>query len=179
MVSRRRLAVFLKYFVPSILIVAVMLGRIQLLRMVLFMVRASVGWAVRSGNSLRESLRAQIDLINSQQIVFFSRGDNVANLNNVILYVRRNEHTNRLKVVIIVEHPDEVPKRLATDLDLLDQAYPEIEIELQIVEGRFGPALVKRLSEEWSIPRNFMFIGSPGNRFPYRLEELGGVRLII
>lgn len=173
------LAVFLKYFVPSVLIVAVMLGRIQLLRMVLFMVRASVGWAVRSGNSLRESLRNQIDLINSQQIVFFSRGDNVANLNNVILYVRRNEHTNRLKVVIVVEHPDEVPKRLATDLDLLDQAYPEIEIELQIVEGRFGPALVKRLSEEWSIPRNFMFIGSPGNRFPYRLEELGGVRLII
>ena len=90
-----------------------------------------------------------------------------------------NEHTNRMKVVILVENPEDVPARLATDLDLLDQAYPEIEIELQVVEGRFGPAIVERLSKEWGIPKNFMFIGSPGDRFPYRLEELGGVRLIV
>jgi hypothetical protein len=28
-------------------------------------------------------------------------------------------------------------------------------------------------------PKNQMFIGTPGDRFPRRLEELGGVRLII
>ena len=173
------LVVFLEYFVPALLIVAVMLGRIQLLRGVVFIVSGSIGWVVGFGSRVRQSLRSEIDRINSQQMVFFTRGDHVANLNNVILYVRRNEHTNRLKIVILAQRPEEVPDRLAEDLEFLDQAYPEIEIELQVVEGRFDPATIERLSREWGIPTNFMFIGSPGEHFQYRLEELGGVRLII
>ena len=39
--------------------------------------------------------------------------------------------------------------------------------------------LIQKLSEEWDIPTNLMFIGSPGGRLPYGLAELGGVRLII
>ena len=38
---------------------------------------------------------------------------------------------------------------------------------------------IEQLSQQWRIPKNFMFIGSPGDRFPHRLEHLGGVRLII
>ena len=45
--------------------------------------------------------------------------------------------------------------------------------------GSFGPELIERLSKEWSIPKNFMFISSPGEKFSYRVEELGGVRLIL
>ena len=48
-----------------------------------------------------------------------------------------------------------------------------------VVHGKFGPELIGRLSEEWDIPKNFMFIGSPGDHFLYGLAELGGVRLII
>jgi hypothetical protein len=29
------------------------------------------------------------------------------------------------------------------------------------------------------VPKNQMFIGTPGDRFPHRIETLGGVRLII
>jgi hypothetical protein len=43
----------------------------------------------------------------------------------------------------------------------------------------YGPELIERLSREWGIPKNYMFIGSPSGRFPYRISELGGVRLII
>ncbi|QMW07214.1 hypothetical protein [Spirosoma foliorum] len=39
--------------------------------------------------------------------------------------------------------------------------------------------LIQELFTKWQIPTNFMFIGSPGQRFQYRVEELGGVRLII
>ena len=52
-------------------------------------------------------------------------------------------------------------------------------IELVVVEGTFGPALIQELSRKWRIPANFMFIGSPGDHFLYGLAELGGVRLII
>jgi hypothetical protein len=117
--------------------------------------------------------------ISSQQVVFFTRGDNLANLNNAVLYVTRNEPTNRLKVVIVVADPSEVPKRLKKDLEFLDEAYPAIDIELVVWRGTFGPDLIDELSETWNIPKNFMFIGSPAGHLMYGLAELGGVRVII
>ncbi|MEJ2542499.1 MAG: hypothetical protein P8Y99_00360, partial [Calditrichaceae bacterium] len=65
------------------------------------------------------------------------------------------------------------------DIEVLDRAYPKIDIDFVKLQGEFGPDLIKKLSKEWNIPPNFMFIGSPGDRFPYKLAELGGVRLII
>jgi len=47
------------------------------------------------------------------------------------------------------------------------------------MEGTFSPALIDRLSDEWKIPKNLMFIGSHGEKFKYDQATLGGVRLII
>jgi hypothetical protein len=68
---------------------------------------------------------------------------------------------------------------LAEDLAFLDEVYPEINVDFVAVRGVFGPELIERVSREWRIPKNYMFIGSPAGRFPYRISELGGVRLII
>ena len=68
---------------------------------------------------------------------------------------------------------------LSEDLKFLDRAYPAIDIEFVVVEGVFSPELIQSLSEEWNIPTNLMFIGSPGDHFLYGISELGGVRLII
>lgn len=173
------LRVFLVYFVPTVLVVGAMLGRIAILRMCLFFVR-SVSEAISSYTSrASSSIRTHIERINAQQFVFFSRGDNVASLNQALLYVLRNEHTNNLKVVTVLEKGEELPERLRSDLEILDEAYPEMDVELVVKHGHFGPELIDELSREWGIPKNFMFIASPGDHFPYRLEELGGVRLII
>ncbi|MCB0347151.1 MAG: hypothetical protein KDD66_18670, partial [Bdellovibrionales bacterium] len=117
--------------------------------------------------------------INAQTVVFFTRGDNLANLNSAMLYVAHNEHTNRVKVVTVVKSDDEIPERLEQDLKFLDEAYPQMDIEFVVEKGTFTPELLDQLSERWNIPLNFMFIGSPGNRFPHRIADLGGVRLII
>jgi hypothetical protein len=90
-----------------------------------------------------------------------------------------NEHTQRIKVVTVVRDDSEVPLTLERDLEFLDQAYPDIDIEFVVLHGVFGPALIKELEQKWRIPANFMFIGSPGDHFLYGLAELGGVRLII
>jgi hypothetical protein len=82
-------------------------------------------------------------------------------------------------VATVYSDKKEIPSRLEQDLEFLDEAYPEIDIEYVKIEGEFGPELIQQLSNKWRIPKNFMFIGSPGDHFPYRLEELGGVRLII
>ncbi|MNL78619.1 hypothetical protein D3C87_2050540 [compost metagenome] len=52
-------------------------------------------------------------------------------------------------------------------------------MEYITIQGIFGPALIDELSKEWNVPKNFMFISSPGEKFSYRVEELGGVRLVL
>ncbi|REK08290.1 MAG: APC family permease [Planctomycetota bacterium] len=173
------LVVFLEYFVPAMLVVTIMLTRIALLTALLFVVRGAISAMLQPMHGVATWIRNKIDDINSQQVVFFTRGDNISGLNNAMLYVRHNEHTNRVKVVTVVNDPNEVPPRLKTDLEFLDEAYPEIDIEFVVLEGRFGPELVRELSDKWSIPTNLMFIGSPRGHLMYGLAELGGVRLII
>ena len=171
--------VLVEYLVPTLFVVAIMLGRIGLLKACLFLVQAVSERIRRITGGVSESLRERIRAINSQQFVFFSRGDNIHNLNQVVLYVLKNEHTSRIKVVTVVGDGDDPPPRLERDIGFLNEAYPEIDIELVVIRGRFGPELIQRLSKEWQVPTNFMFIGSPGDHFVYGLAELGGVRLII
>lgn len=173
------LVVFLEYFVPAMVLLSVMLGRIAILKGGLFVMRAIIASLVRPMGVISRKIREKIDEINGQQVVFFSRGDNIANLNRVMLYIRRNEHTNRVKIVTVVNDPSETPPELPGHLKFLDEAYPDIDIEFLVVTGKFGPKLIRKLSKDWGIPVNLMFIGSPGRGFIYGIEELGGVRLII
>ena len=171
--------VFLQYFIPAMLIIMAMLGRIAILKICLFFARIISSSISSFMDGITESIVSRIEIINSQQMVFFTRGDNIANLNNAMLYVRRNEQTNRIKFVTVVADPSDVPEKLPEEIQFLDEAYPEIDIEFVVVDGTFGPELIQQLSEEWRIPTNLMFIGSHGGRFQYDQAKLGGVRLII
>ena len=171
--------VFLGYFIPTVIIVLIMLGRIGILRACLFLIGAASDAVAGMTSRVSQNIDKRIEEIRSQQIVFFTRGDNLANLNSAMLYVRRNEHTNRVKVVTVVQDESEVPERLRTDLEILDEAYPEIKIDFVVVKDTFSPELIQKLSRDWGIPVNFMFLGYPGDHFLYGLAELGGVRLII
>ncbi len=173
------LKVFLEYFLPTMAVFTIMLERIAILRAFLFLVRTLIVAVSRPLAHLAQGIRDKIEQINAQQVVFFTRGDNIANLNNAMLYIRRNEHTNRVKIVTVVEDPKEVPAKLKKDIEFLNEAYPEIEIEFVIEKGSFGPKLIQTLSRRWNIPTNLMFIGSPGGKLRWDLAELGGVRLII
>ena len=171
--------VFFIYFLPTVLVVVIMLGRIGLLKTCLFFIQGISETIAGVTSSLSETICTRIEKISGQQMVFFTRGDHIAHLNDVMLYVRRNEHTNRIKVVTVAENKVDVPPKLEEDLKFLDEAYPEIDIEFVVIQGVFRPALIRELSAKWKIPANFMFIGSPGDHFLYGLAELGGVRLII
>lgn len=173
------LGVFLEYFFPTFLFVAIMLNRTKLLRGLLRLITYIFEPIQKGVVGVNNRILRMIDRINSQEFVFFTNHDDVATLNKVMLYITRNEHTRKLKIVTVVEPGEETPKRLKSDLEVLDREYPEIKIEFMEVTGSFGPELIKELSRKWNIPINFMFIGSPGDKFPYRVEQLGGVRLII
>jgi len=172
-------SVFLEYFIPSIVFILVMLNRTILLKFLLNVMHSVFDPFRKFVLNTDIKILSLIDQINSQEFVFFTKGDNIANLNQVMLYISRNEHTKKIKLVFITNKENPVPKNLVQEIDFLDREYPEISIEFIIEEGEFSPDLIKSLSKRWNIPINFMFIGSPGSHFPYKIEELGGVRLII
>lgn len=172
--------IFVEYFIPTILFVAIMLNRIALLEILLKFIEYLFVPILRFVTKTNENIQHTIDRIQSQEFVFFTRGDNLANLNKVMLYIQGNEHTKRIKIVTVTpEKQHDIIEKLKQDIVFLDREYPEISIEFVEIEGSFAPELIQNLSKEWNIPVNFMFIGSPGDRFPFRIEELGGVRLII
>jgi amino acid transporter len=172
--------VFLYYFIPAMLFIAIMLNRTVLLKMVLSAVD-SMFYGIRNFvKKVDHSILSTLDKINEQEFVFFTKGDNIATLNNVMLYIRKNEHTKKMKIVIVTNDEVKKPVDFDKEIEFLDKEYPEIDVELVEIEGKeFSPELVQNLSKEWKIPINFMFIGSPGDRFPYKIEEFGGLRLII
>lgn len=179
--SPSNFTVFLDYFIPAILFIIVMLNRIALLRLVLMILNRAFEPIRAVFLKLHKVINSTIHKINDQEFVFFTRGDNLSNLNRVMLYIEKNEHTRKIKIATVLakgQNRKFLPA-LQRDIEFLDREYPEIDIEFVVVEGNFTPALVQKLSREWKIPVNFMFIGSPGDHFPYRIEELGGVRLII
>ncbi|MCB0354321.1 MAG: APC family permease [Bdellovibrionales bacterium] len=171
--------IFLFYFVPTIALVSVMLHGTTLLKGLLFASNVMTQKIGHFSRTTTEWIHSKIEQIHSQQMVFFTRGDNISNLNQAVLYVMDNEHTNRLRVVTVVKDRSEVPESIKQDINFLDRAYPEVVITFEVIEGDFTPELLRNLSDKWNIPLNFMFIGSPGDHFPHRLAELGGVRLII
>ncbi len=188
----RNIVVFLQYYIPTTLFLVIMLNRTALLTFLINLIEYLFNpirkWVDNSDLEIplrkgviviSKSLQNTIHKIRDQEFVFFTKGDNVSNLNHVMTYIRNNEHTKRLKIVTVLREGEEVADKLESDIDVLDRMYTEIEIEFIQMRATFGPELIKKLSAEWNIPANFMFVGSPGDKFPYRIEELGGVRLII
>jgi len=173
------LNVFLGYFIPSISFILIMLNRTVLLKLILKIINAIFEPIRDFVISSDRKITQKINRINNQEFVFFTKGDNIATLNQVMLYIKKNEHTRKLKIVIVLKEGQEAPPNLAQEIDFLDREYPEIKIDFIIERGEFSAETIRKLSKKWNIPVNFMFIGSPSEKATFKVEDLGGVRLII
>ena len=173
------ISVFLEYFVPAILFILVMLNRTVLLKFLLKIIHSIFDPFRRFVLNTDKKILSVIDDINSQEFIYFTKDDDVETLNKVMLYIQKNEHTKKLKVVTATKNGTEITAQFRNDINVVDREYPEIKIDFIELNEEFSPELINKLSSEWGIPINFMFIGSPGDHFPYKIEQLGGVRLII
>ncbi|KAF2519627.1 APC family permease [Flavobacterium salilacus subsp. salilacus] len=176
--NKEAFTTFIKYLIPAIIFVIIMLNRSAIIQISLdaleYFYKPIRRIVIISNRYLQKMQRK----INAQEFVFFTKGDDVAILNKVMQYVQQNETTRNLKIVNVL-HESNGNEDLKKDLKVLDRAYPEINIQFIEIKGVFGPDLIDDLSREWNIPKNFMFIGSPGDKFPYKVADLGGVRLIM
>ena len=179
LLNPRYVWVFLEYFVPTFLIAIVMMNRSLILKGLLSVMLYFFRPLKRGIEGFTRWTNRHIKEINNQEFIFFSKGDDIASLNRVMIYIQENEETNRLRIVTVENEHFKAPENLVRDIETLDRAYPEIDIIYEKIQGHFGPKLIEELCQTRSVPTNFMFIGSPSQKFQYSIEDLGGVRLII
>ena len=173
------LIVFLQYFVPSIIVIILLLNRNEILKLLLVVVNGFFTTLKHAAAASRLQISRNIRKLTEQEFVYFTKGDDISILNKVMIYVQENEITKKIKIVTLLKEGEGVHQGFHDDLEVLDRAYPDIKIEYVQLNGTFGPEIIERLSKEWDIPINFMFISSPSDRFTHRVSDLGGVRLII
>lgn len=173
------LVVFLQYFIPAIAIIILFLRRNEFLQYLLIIVNSFFDTLRKVSVASRLHIKKTINKLTLQEFVYFTKGDDISVLNKVMMYVQGNEITKKLRIVTVLKEEQELSADFLRDFEVLDRAYPEIKIEFIQIEGTFGPEIIDELSKKWNIPTNFMFISSPSDRFTHRVEELGGVRLII
>jgi hypothetical protein len=117
--------------------------------------------------------------INNQPMMYLTKDDDISVLNRAVLYVIDNELTDSLKIVHVYEKVEDIPKQLEEHVKWLDKIYPKMRIDLVLVQGKFGPAIVDRISQHYEVPKNLMFISCPGQSFAHSLSKFGGLRIIV
>lgn len=173
------LLTFFEYFIPTLLVVFFMLYHHYILKFALRFIEYIAPDDNKFFAAWNKVTKRKLAELTGQQFLFFTNNDNVETLNRVMQYIKNNEPTKRLKIVAVVDDGKHVANNLISDIDVLDRAYPEIKIQFIEEPGKFGPEKIKELSQRWNIPINFMFIGAPGEDFPYKIQQLGEVRVII
>ncbi|MGB5193395.1 MAG: APC family permease [Polyangiales bacterium] len=171
--------IFEVYFLATAAVVALMFLRRELLKVALYVSRAVVEKLGSASNWVHEVIMGEIQRISETAVVYFTRGDNMVTLNRAALYVLANEQTSHLKVIHVYEEESAIPAALAEQLRTIDHLYPQLRIDFVAVKGTFTPQIIEAISRRFKIPKNYMFIGTPGDHFPHRIEDLGGVRLIL
>lgn len=171
--------VFAIYFSVAVGFVALMFWRLDLFRAGLAVSRQAVASIRGFSQRVNSRIAAQIERINGHSVIYFSKGGDLAALNRAALYVLNNELTNRMTVVHCFTSENDIYHELADNLRIIDRIYPRLRIDLVMVKGTFSPELIEQLSVRLNVPKNYMFIGTPDDRFPHHIEDLGGVRLIM
>ncbi|PPQ71248.1 hypothetical protein CVT26_010990 [Gymnopilus dilepis] len=108
-----------------------------------------------------------------QPVCVLVKTDEINTLFHMVLYVQKNEETSYLKIVHFFEEEKGVPSELEANAKILDEAFPEITVDLILVDGLFDPAHVAALSHHLGIPPSLMFMTCPGPAFPHEVAEFG------
>ncbi|KAF8998541.1 amino acid permease-domain-containing protein [Cyathus striatus] len=111
--------------------------------------------------------------LRQQPVCILAKNDEISRLSQMILYVRKNEETSNVKIIHFYEEEDGVPSELEANAKILDEAFPDITVDLILVNGNFNPANIAALAHNLDIPTSLMFMTCPGEHFPCAVADLG------
>ncbi|PFH51185.1 hypothetical protein AMATHDRAFT_3316 [Amanita thiersii Skay4041] len=165
---------FSAYFVGVVILFSVTQNKIRLLR--------CVYWLYDQHPILHDScftsgwggiLISMMKHLKRRPLCILTKTDEINHLFQMISYVQKNEETSCLKIVHFHEEEDGIPSELEANAKILDEAFPEITIDLILVQGRFNPESLSALAHHMNIPTSLMFMGCPGRSFQYSVAEMG------
>ncbi len=179
LLSPHDVGVFAAYYAVGLGVIAFFFLRVQLLKIVLFASRSILQRLHTLNERVGAIVMRKIDETSRRPVIYFASSDDVAALNQAVLYVVNNEQTRLMKVVHVFENENAIPRKLREHVELLDRIYPRLRIDFVTVKGSFGPELVEGLSRRLGISKNMMFMGTPGGTFPHQIDMPGGVRVVV
>lgn len=173
-IDPHNLTYFCIYFVPSIIVVLCVIYEDLLLAFLLRTTR-------RIPVVHHYIERTFNDLIQGKFVVLLH---NTHRLSKILDYIYRNETGRKVTLVVCRDGTKGASnhsfKEIEETLPFLQKAgiYPKLKLSLVYRDEPFGPRVIDQISEELSIRKNRMLIGSIHDYHPYTYDELGGVRII-
>ncbi|PBK76124.1 AAAP amino acid permease [Armillaria solidipes] len=184
---------FSVYFIAIVMLFSITQKKAHLLRCIywtydqypmLHRWNATKLWASRLMNVMTRLRRKPVCIL--------AKTDEISYLMRMILYVQKNEETSFLKIIHFAEEEEGIPSELEANarseqrvgctrirlclthvLPVLDEAFPEITIDLLIVHNAFDPSNVAALAHRLQIPPSLMFMSCPGSAFSYSAADFG------
>ena len=178
-VAGKNIFIFVNYFLVAMAIVSIMLLRSSIVTLILRIFHDASQSLTPENSVISKFFVKLIKNYRKKPIVYFSRGDDLANLNRAILYIKENESSSHIQITHIYQDKKEVSEIFKQNLSFLDRAYPDVRIDLLLIKGTFSPETIQALSRHLQVPINYMFISCPGDSFPHNVADLGGVRVIV
>ncbi|KXN87169.1 hypothetical protein AN958_09133, partial [Leucoagaricus sp. SymC.cos] len=171
-VSPRAFGYFAAYFIGIALIFFLVQNRLRVLRLLYWFYdqypalhrwKRTRHWGVSLVNAIQRS--------KNQPICILVNTDEINQLLRMVSYVRKNEETSCLKIVHLLDEEKEAPSELEANIQILDEAFPELTIDLLLVPGLFEPKAVAALSHNLNVPTSLMFMGCPGSASTHSIAE--------
>ncbi|KAG9006649.1 hypothetical protein FRB90_009798 [Tulasnella sp. 427] len=172
------LGLFLAYFIVVLGTLVGLRSRVKLARIAMWLYdqnpvlqrwKWTKGW---ESGIVRWMVRLQ-----KRPVCLWVKGDDIYNLVEAILYVRKNEMTSRIIFLHAYENALDIPSEMEANSRILDEAFPGITIDLIFLKGKFNPTLVEAVSEKLEVPKSQMFMNTMGSSHGFDLSDYGGVRV--
>ncbi|KDQ56708.1 hypothetical protein JAAARDRAFT_157891 [Jaapia argillacea MUCL 33604] len=122
-------------------------------------------WSERLAKLMRRMRR--------QPVCILCKTDEINHLFQMVLYVRQNEETACLKLVHFYDEDEGLPSEMEANWKILDEAFPEMTVDLILVKSTFSPVNVAALAHRLQIPRSLMFMSCPGPNFLHSVADFG------
>ncbi|KAI8828582.1 amino acid permease-domain-containing protein [Chytriomyces cf. hyalinus JEL632] len=157
--SPTMLQTFAIFFAGLLVLVYLVLNRVHFARvLVMLLSRASPEKLPSTHTESRkhgivERWMAWVREARNRPVAYFTNGESLHHLNHVIQYVLQNEPTSRLIIVHCFETRSSIPKSLDANCRVLDHVYPDLRLDLVLVQCKFQGGVVARIAKKLAVQK--------------------------
>ena len=167
-IDEKNLQFFELYFIPSLLLVMIMIYKDYILK---FLMRVT-----RNIPSINQYIQRNFDDMVEGKFIVFVR--TVDRLYEILDYVNRNE--TGWNVVLVHCGDKKGYEEITKAIPVLQSAgfHPHFNLKTVYKDEKFGPEIIQKVSKEFGVHTNRILMGSINDHHQFSYDELGGVRII-